>query len=80
MLGALGGFFLPPILGSLGRATGIPQMAFVALLLLTAGCLAWLHVTVLRLRSAAATPRDSLIPVSASPALALESAAERTAT
>ena len=79
MLGALGGFFLPPVLGSLGRATGVPQMAFVALLLLTAGCLAWLHVTVLRLRSAAAAPRGSLIPVSTSPALVLESAVGRPA-
>jgi NNP family nitrate/nitrite transporter-like MFS transporter len=53
MLGALGGFLIPPVLGSLGRATGIPQMAFIALLLLTGGCLAWLHVTVLRLRRTA---------------------------
>jgi NNP family nitrate/nitrite transporter-like MFS transporter len=58
MLGALGGFFLPPALGMLGRATGVLQMAFVALLLLTAGCLAWLHVTVLQLRrTAVATGR-----------------------
>ena len=78
MLGALGGFFLPPLLGSLGRSTGIPQMAFVALLLLTAGCLAWLHVTVLRLRSAPATPRDAPDPLTASSPLVLEPAAEQT--
>ena len=65
MLGALGGFLLPPTLGALGRATGTPQMAFVALFVLTAGCLAWLHVTVLRMRAAAATPGESLVPVSA---------------
>jgi NNP family nitrate/nitrite transporter-like MFS transporter len=53
MLGALGGFLLPPALGTLARVTGNPQMAIVALLLLTAGCLAWLHVTVLGLRRAA---------------------------
>ncbi len=53
MLGALGGFFLPPLFGALGRTTGVPQMAFVALLLLSVGSLAWLHVTVMKLRLAA---------------------------
>ena len=57
LLGALGGFILPPVFGTLARAAGKPQIAFVALLLLTAGCLAWLHVTVLRLRAA----RESLV-------------------
>ncbi|MGE5191616.1 MAG: MFS transporter [Deltaproteobacteria bacterium] len=78
MLGALGGFFLPPALGAVGRATGIPQMAFAALLLLTAGCLAWLHVTVLRLRSAEGTARASLGPVAAAPTFGLDPAAEQT--
>ena len=54
MLGALGGFALPPLFGALGRATGVPQMAFLALLLLSAGSLVWLHVTVLKLRKATA--------------------------
>ena len=36
LLGALGGFILPPVFGWLGRATGSPQAAFVALLALTA--------------------------------------------
>jgi NNP family nitrate/nitrite transporter-like MFS transporter len=49
MLGALGGFFLPPVFGTLGRATGVPQMAFISLLGLTLWSLAWLHLTVLRL-------------------------------
>jgi NNP family nitrate/nitrite transporter-like MFS transporter len=49
MLGALGGFFLPPVFGALGRASGVPQMAFFALLGLTLWSLTWLHVTVLRL-------------------------------
>ncbi len=53
MLGALGGFFLPPAFGALGRASGVPQMAFAVLLLLTAGSLAWLHLTVRRLRATA---------------------------
>ena len=53
MLGALGGFFLPPLFGALGRSTGVPQMAFAALLLLSTGSLAWLHLTVMKLRLAA---------------------------
>ena len=32
MLGALGGFILPPVFGALGRWAGSPQAAFVALL------------------------------------------------
>jgi NNP family nitrate/nitrite transporter-like MFS transporter len=50
MLGALGGFVLPPVFGWLGRATGRPQTAFLALLALTLWSLAWLHLTVLRLK------------------------------
>jgi MFS transporter, NNP family, nitrate/nitrite transporter len=50
MLGALGGFFLPPWFGVLGRMTGSPQLAFLALLALTVWSLAWLHLAVLRLR------------------------------
>jgi NNP family nitrate/nitrite transporter-like MFS transporter len=49
MLGALGGFFLPPVFGAVGRTTGVPQMAFVALLGLTVWSLVWLHLTVLRI-------------------------------
>ncbi|WP_088251647.1 MFS transporter [Fimbriiglobus ruber] len=51
-LGALGGFFLPPMFGMLGRTTGSPQAAFYALLGLTVGSLVWLHVVVLRLKAA----------------------------
>ena len=46
MLGALGGFFLPKAFGWLGRETGFPQAAFLALLLLTVASLAWLHLAV----------------------------------
>jgi NNP family nitrate/nitrite transporter-like MFS transporter len=49
MLGALGGFFLPPVFGALGRMTGSPQLAFLALLALTVWSLAWLHLAVLRM-------------------------------
>src|SRR5207302_6215586 len=50
LLGALGGFFLPPLFGALGRGTGVPQAAFLALLALTVSSLVWLHVVVLKLR------------------------------
>jgi NNP family nitrate/nitrite transporter-like MFS transporter len=49
-LGALGGFILPPAFGWLGRWSGVPQLAFIALLALTLWSLAWLHLTVLRSR------------------------------
>ena len=51
MLGALGGFFLPPAFGALDRWSGVPQMAFLALLVLTIWSLLWLHLAVLRMRS-----------------------------
>jgi NNP family nitrate/nitrite transporter-like MFS transporter len=53
MLGALGGFVLPPAFGALGRATGSPQAAFLALLGLTLVSLGWLHLAVRRLTAAA---------------------------
>ena len=46
LLGAMGGFILPKTFGWLGRATGFPQAAFIALLLLVVVSLAWLHKTV----------------------------------
>jgi NNP family nitrate/nitrite transporter-like MFS transporter len=51
MLGALGGFFLPPAFGMLGRWSGVPQLAFTPLLAITLWSLAWLHLAVLRLRT-----------------------------
>lgn len=50
LLGALGGFLLPKVFGWLGRATGFPQAAFLALLVVTVASLVWLHLVV---RSAA---------------------------
>jgi NNP family nitrate/nitrite transporter-like MFS transporter len=50
-LGAIGGFILPPAFGMVGRWTGTPRLAFVALLALTAWSLAWLHFTVVRNRT-----------------------------
>jgi NNP family nitrate/nitrite transporter-like MFS transporter len=56
MLGALGGFLLPPAFGALGRWSGVPQFAFLALLALTVWSLAWLHLVVVRLRAQATHP------------------------
>jgi len=52
MLGALGGFVLPPVFGLLGRLSGSPQVAFVAMLVLTLVSLGWLHGVVLRIKAA----------------------------
>jgi NNP family nitrate/nitrite transporter-like MFS transporter len=50
MLGALGGFLLPKAFGWLGRETGFPQAAFLALLILTVGCFVWLQFAIRALR------------------------------
>ena len=47
-----GGFILPKLFGTLGRATGVPQAAFVVLLALTLGSLVWLHLVVSRIKAA----------------------------
>ena len=51
LLGALGGFILPKAFGWLGRETGFPQAAFLALLVLTVASLVWLHLVVLAQRA-----------------------------
>ncbi|WCJ60112.1 MFS transporter [Fontisphaera persica] len=43
LLGALGGFFLPPLFAYAYKITGIPQTTFAILFLLTLVSLAWLH-------------------------------------
>ena len=70
LLGALGGFFLPKTFGWLGRETGFPQAAFLALLFLTAGCLAWLHLAVrgMRVREQKSLALQPTLPL-AEPAL-----------
>ncbi len=47
MLGALGGFFLPPMFSSAWAATGVPQTTFAILFLITAASFLWLHWVVL---------------------------------
>ncbi len=49
MLGALGGFFLPPLFASFYEWTLIPQSTFFLMFLLTALSFAWLHLTVMSL-------------------------------
>jgi NNP family nitrate/nitrite transporter-like MFS transporter len=51
LLGALGGFLLPKAFGWLGRETGFPQAAFLALLAPTMASLVWLHFVVLAQRT-----------------------------
>lgn len=65
MLGALGGFFLPPAFGMMGRWSGIPQMAFLVLLGLTVWSLVWLHIAVMRVRSASLLLDPDDVPSSA---------------
>jgi NNP family nitrate/nitrite transporter-like MFS transporter len=49
MLGALGGFFLPPLFAYTQAATGLPQTTFGILFLLTAASALWMHLTVYRM-------------------------------
>jgi MFS transporter, NNP family, nitrate/nitrite transporter len=62
LLGALGGFFLPPLFGVLGRWSGAPQMAFLSLLILTVGSLAWLHLAVVQIRRTSRRHEAASIP------------------
>jgi NNP family nitrate/nitrite transporter-like MFS transporter len=49
LLGALGGFVLPPIFAAITELTWIPQTTFLVLFLVVAVSFAWLHLTVLSL-------------------------------
>lgn len=62
MLGALGGFFLPPAFGSLARMSGYQQVAFTVLLGLTLISLVWLHVAVTTLSRARPDASDVVQP------------------
>jgi MFS transporter, NNP family, nitrate/nitrite transporter len=50
-IGALDGFYLPPLFGILSRSSGNPRTAFLSLLVLTLVSLAWLHLTVLGIKA-----------------------------
>jgi NNP family nitrate/nitrite transporter-like MFS transporter len=53
MLGALGGFFLPPLFVAATEWTGLPQATFMVLFLLTLSGAVWMHLTVMRMLHAA---------------------------
>lgn len=53
LLGALGGFVLPPLWAYLARWTGVPQTTFLVVLLLTVAGAAWFHLDLLRARRTA---------------------------
>ena len=52
-LGALGGFFLPPLFGYTWAWTGMPQSTFFVLFVVTAAAALWMHVTIHRMLHAA---------------------------
>jgi NNP family nitrate/nitrite transporter-like MFS transporter len=64
LLGALGGFVLPKVFGWLGRETGFPQAAFLALLVLTAGSLVWLQFAIWSVRARTNSSTDPLLVAS----------------
>ncbi len=66
LLGALGGFALPPLFGWVSRTTGQPQLAFLVLLVLTLVSLGWLHITVLGIRRQPCPPTLDLAPITSS--------------
>ncbi|MFK5645980.1 nitrate/nitrite transporter [Ornithinimicrobium sp. LYQ121] len=49
MLGGLGGFFLPPMFAYTKLWSGFPTSTFFVLFLLTAVCLIWMHLTIVRM-------------------------------
>lgn len=49
MLGGLGGFFLPPMFAYTKAWSGFPTSTFFVLFLLTAVCMIWMHLTVVRM-------------------------------
>jgi NNP family nitrate/nitrite transporter-like MFS transporter len=49
MLGALGGFVLPPLFAYVTKWTGLPSSTFFVLFVLTLVCWAWMHWTVVHM-------------------------------
>jgi NNP family nitrate/nitrite transporter-like MFS transporter len=49
MLGGLGGFFLPPLFAYTKAWSGFPTSTFFVLFLVTAVCLIWMHLTIVRM-------------------------------
>ena len=59
LLGALGGFFLPPAWEYLQTGTGMPETTFMTLLLLTGASAVWFYVDVASSRRSAPVPAAS---------------------
>ena len=53
LLGALGGFFLPPLFSYAWAGTGVPQTTFAILFVITAASFLWLHWVVIHMLHAA---------------------------
>ena len=51
MIGGLGGFFGPIIFGYLLTCTGIWSSSWIFILLISAACLIWMHITVTKIKS-----------------------------
>lgn len=49
MIGGLGGFILPIAFGALNDITGVWSSCFMLLFVVTAICLVWMHITILKL-------------------------------
>ncbi len=54
LLGALGGFFLPPLFAYAQAWSGLPQMTFFILFVITAISTIWMHLTILSMLNKAA--------------------------
>lgn len=59
LLGALGGFFLPPLFAYTLAWTGIPQTTFFILFLITLVSFVWLHLVVMKLMQRATPHLDN---------------------
>lgn len=53
-LGALGGFFLPPLFVLAGKWTGLPQATFIILFFLTVIAFIWMHIVIWKMLHRAA--------------------------
>jgi NNP family nitrate/nitrite transporter-like MFS transporter len=53
MIGGLGGFVLPLLFGVLKDLTGLWPSCFMALFVIVAGALAWMHLAILRMEGRA---------------------------
>ncbi|MGE0282331.1 MAG: nitrate/nitrite transporter [Rhizobiaceae bacterium] len=60
MIGGLGGFILPIAFGALNDLTGVWSSCFMLLFIVTAACLAWMHVAILRMEHARALAEQAI--------------------